>query len=354
MCGECRAATMPFFVATSRTLACSHRRRASTGSVSRRQFLREFAELIHLVAIDRLEQCLARREMPIERADADARAFVTASRLASGPPALKTSAAASSSRSRFRTESERGLRARRFRSSSHPRVDLPLAKRRHPPYNSVLGDRSIDTSSSNRRPGAIANADGAARNFSHSRSAAPISTSARLNGLESPHDLSPSASPSMVSDTHVALEDPRVTLLDLLARASRPDRHKEGMRPRPVRRVHRPGQRHAGSIRAWRSPSSLDGAEVATIEGLAEGETLHPVQAAFIAHDGLQCGYCTPGQIMSAIGLIGEGQAGDDPERIREGMSGNICRCGAYQGITEAVIEAQKTFSQNASRRNAA
>ena len=86
---------------------------------------------------------------------------------------------------------------------------------------------------------------------------------------------------------------------------------------------------------------SLDGAEVLTIEGLAVGEQLHPVQAAFIEHDGFQCGFCTPGQIMSAVGLIHEGHAGDDPERVREGMSGNLCRCGAYIGITEAVLDAQ-------------
>jgi xanthine dehydrogenase YagT iron-sulfur-binding subunit len=89
---------------------------------------------------------------------------------------------------------------------------------------------------------------------------------------------------------------------------------------------------------------SLDGADILTIEGVARGERLHPVQEAFIAHDGMQCGFCTPGQIMSAIGLIQEGQAGDDPERVREGMSGNLCRCGAYQGITEAVLEAQKAL----------
>jgi xanthine dehydrogenase YagT iron-sulfur-binding subunit len=85
---------------------------------------------------------------------------------------------------------------------------------------------------------------------------------------------------------------------------------------------------------------SHDGADVLTIEGVAQGDRLHPVQEAFIAHDGLQCGFCTPGQIMSAIGLIQEGQA-DDPERVREAMSGNLCRCGAYRGITEAVLEAQ-------------
>jgi xanthine dehydrogenase YagT iron-sulfur-binding subunit len=62
---------------------------------------------------------------------------------------------------------------------------------------------------------------------------------------------------------------------------------------------------------------------------------------AFIEHDGFQCGFCTPGQIMSAIGLIREAQTGDDPERVREAMSGNLCRCGAYAGITEAVLDAQ-------------
>jgi xanthine dehydrogenase YagT iron-sulfur-binding subunit len=88
----------------------------------------------------------------------------------------------------------------------------------------------------------------------------------------------------------------------------------------------------------------MDGCEVVTIEGLADGERLHPVQAAFIAHDAFQCGFCTPGQIMSAVGLIAEGHAGDDPERVRELMSGNICRCGAYKGVTEAVLEARKVL----------
>src|SRR6266508_110631 len=98
---------------------------------------------------------------------------------------------------------------------------------------------------------------------------------------------------------------------------------------------------------------SHDGADILTIEGVARGNELHPVQAAFIAHDGLQCGFCTPGQIMSAIGLIREGQAGDDPERVREGMSGNLCRCGAYSGITDAVLEATKNLAQSDQRRSA-
>ena len=79
-----------------------------------------------------------------------------------------------------------------------------------------------------------------------------------------------------------------------------------------------------------------DGKQVTTIEGLARKGQLHAVQAAFIAHDAFQCGYCTPGQIMSAVACIREGHAGSD-EEIREFMSGNICRCSAYPQIVAAV-----------------
>ena len=81
-----------------------------------------------------------------------------------------------------------------------------------------------------------------------------------------------------------------------------------------------------------------DGREVTTIEGLAADGLLHPVQEAFIRHDGFQCGYCTPGQIMSAVALLHEGRAGCD-EEIREFMSGNLCRCGAYPNIVAAIRE---------------
>jgi xanthine dehydrogenase YagT iron-sulfur-binding subunit len=81
------------------------------------------------------------------------------------------------------------------------------------------------------------------------------------------------------------------------------------------------------------------GKEIATIEGLAAEGELHPLQRAFIAHDGLQCGYCTPGQIMSAVGLIAEGRAKDEA-MIREFMSGNLCRCGAYPNIVAAILDA--------------
>ena len=82
-----------------------------------------------------------------------------------------------------------------------------------------------------------------------------------------------------------------------------------------------------------------EGQRVTTIEGLGDGEALHPVQAAFVEHDGLQCGYCTPGQIMAAVACVKEGHA-SSPEEIREYMSGNICRCGAYVGIVAAIQEA--------------
>jgi xanthine dehydrogenase YagT iron-sulfur-binding subunit len=81
-----------------------------------------------------------------------------------------------------------------------------------------------------------------------------------------------------------------------------------------------------------------NGHEITTIEGMAEGDALHPLQQAFIDHDAFQCGYCTPGQICSAAGLIAEGQA-KTADDVRELMSGNLCRCGAYPQIAEAVIQ---------------
>jgi len=92
-----------------------------------------------------------------------------------------------------------------------------------------------------------------------------------------------------------------------------------------------------------------DGADVMTIEGLAAGETLHPLQQAFIEHDAFQCGYCTPGQICSAVGLIQEGRA-QTADDIRELMSGNICRCGAYPNILAAIQQAMRAGERSALR----
>ncbi|TFF20770.1 (2Fe-2S)-binding protein [Jiella endophytica] len=147
----------------------------------------------------------------------------------------------------------------------------------------------------------------------------------------------------------IVLDDPRVTLLDLL----RERLHLTGAKKGCDR-----GQCGACTIlvdgerinSCLALAISYDGAAITTIEGLAEGDKLHPVQQAFIEHDGFQCGFCTPGQIMSAVGLIAEGQACDDPERVREAMSGNICRCGAYKGITEAVIDASGKLSAGKER----
>lgn len=154
----------------------------------------------------------------------------------------------------------------------------------------------------------------------------------------------------------IAVDDPRMMLLDLLRERLDLTGTKKGCdRGQCGACTVLVNGRRINSCLAL--AASLDGAEITTIEGLVTGETLHPVQAAFIAHDGFQCGFCTPGQIMSAVGLIAEGHAGTDAERIRELMSGNICRCGAYQGITEAVLEAQKVLTDQAAddtRRNAA
>jgi xanthine dehydrogenase YagT iron-sulfur-binding subunit len=84
--------------------------------------------------------------------------------------------------------------------------------------------------------------------------------------------------------------------------------------------------------------ATLDGREITTIEGLGQSGKLHPLQAAFVAHDAFQCGYCTPGQICSAQGLIHEGHAHSRSE-VREQMSGNLCRCGAYTNIVDAVLD---------------
>ncbi len=164
----------------------------------------------------------------------------------------------------------------------------------------------------------------------------PVSTTLKVNGVT----------------RTIHLDDPRVTLLDLL---------RERLELTGTKKGCDRGQCGACTVivdgRRINSCLALaishDGADVRTIEGVARGDRLHPVQEAFLAHDGLQCGFCTPGQIMSAIGLLAEGDAGHDPERVREGMSGNLCRCGAYQGITQAVLEAQKALGA-ASRKEVA
>lgn len=134
--------------------------------------------------------------------------------------------------------------------------------------------------------------------------------------------------------------EPRVTLLDLL----REELHLTGTKKGcdhgqcGACTVHVNGQR----VNSCLSLAVMnEGKNITTIEGLAKGEELHPMQASFIKHDGFQCGYCTPGQIMSAVACVREGHA-NSKEEIREYMSGNICRCGAYPNIVDAIQEVKE------------
>jgi xanthine dehydrogenase YagT iron-sulfur-binding subunit len=134
--------------------------------------------------------------------------------------------------------------------------------------------------------------------------------------------------------------EPRVTLLDLLREQLNLTGTKKGCDYGQCGActVHVNGTR---ILSCMTFAVMQDGQKITTIEGLADGDTLHPMQEAFMKHDGFQCGYCTPGQIMSAVACIREGHANSESE-IREYMSGNICRCGAYPNIVNAIVEVRK------------
>ena len=143
------------------------------------------------------------------------------------------------------------------------------------------------------------------------------------------------------------LLDTRVTLLDALRNHMGLTGTKKGCDQGACGActVHVDGRRVLSCLTL---AAQCDGRDVTTIEGLATPDGPHPVQEAFIRHDGFQCGYCTPGQIMSAVALLEEGRAGTD-EEIREYMSGNLCRCGAYANIVAAVREAASAGGTDAS-----
>lgn len=139
---------------------------------------------------------------------------------------------------------------------------------------------------------------------------------------------------------HTLSIEPRVTLLDLLREQLNLTGTKKGCDHGQCGActVHINGRR----VNSCLSLAVMqEGKKITTIEGLANGDKLHPMQEAFIKHDGFQCGYCTPGQIMSAVACVREGHAGS-PEQVREFMSGNICRCGAYPNIVDAIMEVKK------------
>jgi xanthine dehydrogenase YagT iron-sulfur-binding subunit len=139
---------------------------------------------------------------------------------------------------------------------------------------------------------------------------------------------------------YAVVADSRTTLLDLL----RENLHLTGTKKGcdhgqcGACTVHIDGERMLSCLTL---AAMLPGKNVITIEGLADGDTLHPMQEAFLECDGFQCGYCTPGQIMSAVACVKEGHT-TSIEEIKEFMSGNLCRCAAYNGITEAIQKVAK------------
>ncbi len=140
--------------------------------------------------------------------------------------------------------------------------------------------------------------------------------------------------------------DPRITVLDALRERLGLTGTKKGCDHGQCGActIHLDGRRvNACLVLA----KQAEGRRIVTIEGLAQDGVLHPVQAAFVAHDGLQCGYCTPGQIMSATACLQEGHA-ESPEMVAEWMSGNLCRCGAYVGIRAAVLDARRSLRRPA------
>ena len=153
----------------------------------------------------------------------------------------------------------------------------------------------------------------------------PINVVLRVNGSEHPLTL-----------------DPRTTLLDALREHLHLTGSKKGcgLGQCGACTVLRDGKR----VKSCLSLAALvEGREITTIEGLAQGEQLHPLQAAFIERDAFQCGYCTPGQIVAGVACINEGHAGSAQE-IRDWMSGNLCRCGAYDHIVAAIQDAARAI----------
>jgi len=171
---------------------------------------------------------------------------------------------------------------------------------------------------------------------------APLIPAAANAGMAKPFTTRPLGLSLQVNGKKHQLDiDPRTTLLDLL---------REQLSLTGTKKGCDRGQCGACTVlvnnrrvnACLTLAATCQQASVTTIEGLAKGDQLHPVQEAFIKHDAFQCGYCTPGQICSAVGLLQEGHARTEAE-IREAMSGNICRCGAYRNITDAISEVKNS-----------
>jgi xanthine dehydrogenase YagT iron-sulfur-binding subunit len=167
--------------------------------------------------------------------------------------------------------------------------------------------------------------------------ALPLQSAAAMN---SPAGISSDITISMTVNGHAYAfaVDPRQSILDVLREALNLTGTKKGCNQGACGActILVDGKRIVSCLTL---ASMHDGAEIQTIEGLEKDGELHPLQAAFVKHEGLQCGFCTSGQIMSGLGCIAEGHA-RSPEEIQFWMSGNICRCGAYPGIVAAVADA--------------
>jgi xanthine dehydrogenase YagT iron-sulfur-binding subunit len=159
------------------------------------------------------------------------------------------------------------------------------------------------------------------------KKSAPILISLKVNGAD-----------------HELLVEPRVSLLDALRERLQLTGTKKGCDHGQCGActVHVDGRRVLSCLTL---AVQVNEKNITTIKGLADGERLHPMQQAFLDHDALQCGYCTPGQIMSAVACVNEGHAGSRGE-IREYMSGNLCRCGAYEGIVAAIEDAARKMKR--------
>ena len=148
---------------------------------------------------------------------------------------------------------------------------------------------------------------------------------------------------------HDVMVEARTTLLDALRERLRLTGTKKGCDHGQCGccTVHVNGSRVMAclTLAVMHARGEAGGDEITTIEGLADGAALHPMQAAFVEHDGYQCGYCTPGQIMSAVALVGEGMAGDAAS-IRMGMTGNTCRCSAYPNIQAAILDGARAMEE--------
>ena len=208
----------------------------------------------------------------------------------------------------------------------------------------MIGRRDVgnDVEDGNRRPATLALSRRGTLGMGAAIVAAPFAADGAASAHATPLPIAPAHAlrvQTTINGRLMAVEiDTRMSLLDLLRERLALTGAKKGCDHGQCGActVHIDGRRVASCLTL---AAKIEGRQVLTIEGLPDGDALHPMQQAFIDHDALQCGYCTPGQIMAAVACVAEGNA-TSKDQIREYMSGNICRCGAYVGIVAAIEDA--------------